>query len=36
MDDARKYAMPTYTKNSLREDPRLGGKMKVELSHYSP
>jgi hypothetical protein len=25
---ARKYIKPTYTKNGLREDPRLDGKMK--------
>jgi len=36
MDDARKYAKLTYTKNNLRGGPRLGGKTKVELSRYIP
>jgi hypothetical protein len=36
MDDSRKYAKLIYTKINLRGGPRLGGKMKVELSSYSP
>ena len=36
MDDARKYAKPTYTKNNIMGDPRLGGNVKVKVHHYSP